>query len=247
MVRYDHTMLHRTLEYLLMDAVKTGEVTADKMTTNVTLPETSILFLECPADMPDHHWFCFDGKYRKRVEFICMNTYTVNELIDNRLYILMPFIVFLHPKRKNKQYTEKEKEQIKEDLVQVIHAVQHGLDRKEITGIAAIRIMRSLHLVMNAYIKDENLKKEVNTIMSGNIIHVEGEEFYFQGKNEGRAEGKAEGKAEGIAEGMTQTLLVNIRSLMESLHFSPAEAMNALQIPRAQQAKYLAMLKAEKN
>ncbi|MEE3487837.1 MAG: hypothetical protein VZT48_07010 [Bulleidia sp.] len=176
-----------------------------------------------------------------------MNTYTVNELIDNRLYILMPFIVFLHPKQKNEQYIEKEKEQIKEDLVQVIHAVQHGLERKEITGIAAIRIMRSLHLVMNAYIKDEGLRREVNTIMGGNIIHVEGEEFYFQGKNEGRAEGKAEGKAEGIAEGMTQNLLRNIRSLMESMNLSAEQAMNALQVPSAKQKQYLAMLKAGKN
>ncbi|MEE3488995.1 MAG: hypothetical protein VZT48_12925 [Bulleidia sp.] len=37
MVRCDHTMLHRTLEYLLMDAVKTGEVTEDRMTTTLTL------------------------------------------------------------------------------------------------------------------------------------------------------------------------------------------------------------------
>ena len=206
-------------------------ISEDRRITDVTLPKPAIVFLNCPADMPDFHLFRFDENFCKRVEFICMNTYTVNELIDNRLYILMPFIVFLHPKQKNKQYTKKEKEQIKEDLVQVIHAVQQGLDRKEITGIASIRIMRSLHLVMNAYIKDEGLRKEVNTIMGGNIIHVEGEEFYFQGKNEGRAEGKAE----GIAEGMTQTLLSNIRSLMESMNLSAEQAMNALQVPSAKQ------------
>ena len=63
-----------------------------------------------------------------------------------------------------------------------------------------------------------------------------------EGKAEGKAEGKLEGKAEGIVEGINQNRVDSIKNLMKTLKLTASQAMNALLIPEAEQAKYLAEL-----
>ena len=63
-----------------------------------------------------------------------------------------------------------------------------------------------------------------------------------EGKAEGKAEGKLEGKAEGIGEGINQNRVDSIKNLMKTLKLTASQAMNALLIPEAEQAKYLAEL-----
>ena len=64
----------------------------------------------------------------------------------------------------------------------------------------------------------------------------------LEGKAEGIAEGKLEGKAEGIVEGINQNRVDSIKNLMKTLKLTASQAMNALLIPEAEQAKYLAEL-----
>jgi len=58
----------------------------------------------------------------------------------------------------------------------------------------------------------------------------------------GRQKGLDEGHQEGFREGADQKCLENIRSLMETTNWTPKQAMDALKIPPADQAKYAAML-----
>ena len=44
-------------------------------------------------------------------------------------------------------------------------------------------------------------------------------------------EGRQEGLQEGIQQGKESTLLENIQSLVEQLHLSPEQAMDALKVP----------------
>ena len=53
-------------------------------------------------------------------------------------------------------------------------------------------------------------------------------------KREGREEGRREGRREGR--------LASIRSLMESVHWTAKQAMDALKIPPAEQEKYASQL-----
>ena len=48
---------------------------------------------------------------------------------------------------------------------------------------------------------------------------------------EGRQEGRQEGLQEGIQQGKESTLLENIQSLVEQLHLTPEQAMDALKVP----------------
>jgi flagellar biosynthesis/type III secretory pathway protein FliH len=62
-----------------------------------------------------------------------------------------------------------------------------------------------------------------------------GRSLWKEGRQEGLQEGIQQGRREGIQEGVQQgkesTLLENIQSLVEQLHLSPEQAMDALKVP----------------
>ena len=58
-------------------------------------------------------------------------------------------------------------------------------------------------------------------------------------RREGREEGRKEGREEGREEGIDLASLRHIRGLMETLHLSAKQAMDAMKIPAAEQEKYL--------
>ena len=63
-----------------------------------------------------------------------------------------------------------------------------------------------------------------------------------EGRIEGRNEGRIEGRIEGRNEGRNEERLSAIKNLMETIHLSAKQAMDALKIAPAEQARYAAML-----
>jgi hypothetical protein len=61
-------------------------------------------------------------------------------------------------------------------------------------------------------------------------------------RNHAYRDGIQQGMQQGMQQGASQKELSNIRSLMETTNWTPKQAMDALKIPPADQAKYAAML-----
>ena len=59
---------------------------------------------------------------------------------------------------------------------------------------------------------------------------------------EQKREGREEGRKEGLKEGRKEERLASIRNLMETLHLTVQQAMDALKIPRAEQERYASRL-----
>lgn len=55
-------------------------------------------------------------------------------------------------------------------------------------------------------------------------------------------EGVEQGIEQGIEQGARDKLIENVRSLMETLHLTAQQALDALKVPAAEQARYIAML-----
>ena len=55
-------------------------------------------------------------------------------------------------------------------------------------------------------------------------------------------EGVEQGIEQGIEQGARDKLVENVRSLMETLHLTAQQALDALKVPAAEQARYIAML-----
>ena len=65
---------------------------------------------------------------------------------------------------------------------------------------------------------------------------------HAEGLSLGLKRGRAEGMALGMERGLAQATLQNLRSLVDGLHFSEEQAMDALKIPLTQREKYLRLL-----
>ena len=64
----------------------------------------------------------------------------------------------------------------------------------------------------------------------------------LEGLREGHREGHREGKTEGLREGRREERVEIIRTLMDTLKLTAAQAMDTMRIPESEQPKYLAML-----
>lgn len=83
-------------------------------------------------------------------------------------------------------------------------------------------------------IKNEN-EERVSYMTFAMKMMEERKEGFQEGERQGIAKGRAEGKAEGVA--------LSIRSMMERLNFFMEKAMDVLQIPAAERAKYATLVK----
>ena len=82
---------------------------------------------------------------------------------------------------------------------------------------------------------------EVERVKQHNETRVEYMTLMMELKQQ-RREGYNEGKAEGKAEGQDSERLNSIRNLMESLHLTAQQAMDALKIPVKEQSKYASQI-----
>ena len=87
---------------------------------------------------------------------------------------------------------------------------------------------------------DADLALEVRTEEAREEAMAQG---LAEGMEKGMAQGMEKGIEKGMAQGMAQGVATSIRNVMKSMSFSMEKAMDVLQIPMADRAKYAALLK----
>lgn len=65
---------------------------------------------------------------------------------------------------------------------------------------------------------------------------------YAEGIQLGERRGEIRGEHKGIRKGEQKTLLNSIKTLMQTMHFSATEAMDALRVGEAKRSQYRALL-----
>ncbi len=175
------------------------------------------------------------------VRVMRVNDYSLDEIFDKKLYILLPFYLFRY-ERQFPEYNTNDKmlESLKAEYVTIgqrlDELVQQGVIEeysKKVTQEMSVKVL------VNLAVKYDRLKEEVRDVMGGKVIMTEATRIL----NQGRAEGMVEGKAKGRAEGKTETLFENMQALMETMKLSAEQALAALKVPEDQYPKYLSMLK----
>ena len=83
----------------------------------------------------------------------------------------------------------------------------------------------------------EHLEEEVNSMCNLSIGVAR------KGYQQGMEQGIERGIEQGIGQGMEKEKLSNLRSLMKKLHLTPEAAMDLLDIPVQEQARYAAKLR----
>ena len=201
----DDTIVFRMCEYAFLESFGHAKEISP-WEVRYRLPRMGLLLIRPIADAPDQATIHIEGDDFSAVthmEIIKMSSYTVDELIARKLYILMPFTYFIYPEKDRR--TEAERKQMTSDLNRMFQAIDEAVKSGELSSMEANTIVASIMEVWGVYTeKDSETHKEVEETMSGRI-HVPYEEEMKQIFEEGKAQGKAEGKAEGYS--MLQNLV----------------------------------------
>lgn len=132
--------------------------------------------------------------------------YTVDELFEKKLFVLLPFTLFLFDGKLDKINSDSEKltslRKTYEDIISRLNEAEKTGDITEFEKREVFNLLKSVSdALANKY---ENIMKEVDEIMGGQILKFPDTEALKKSKNEGRVEGRVEGRAEGRTEGRNE-------------------------------------------
>ena len=133
-----------------------------------------------------------------------MQTYTLEDIWEKEIYLLIPFYIFTHEANFPK-YNEDENllqelvNEFKEICIKMEELTQQGkmseLERR-------IIIELSKKVIDNIARKYEKIRKGVDGIMGGKVIETEAKKMYNRGISEGRNEGILIGEENGRSESL---------------------------------------------
>ncbi|MCD7751063.1 MAG: hypothetical protein LUI10_04895 [Lachnospiraceae bacterium] len=88
-------MLVRIFEYSTQEALAAAELTKDAL--HVTIPQSGVLFLRSNSNTPDRMQVCIDtpgGAVTFDVRVLKTKEYTIDEIFEKNLLMLIPFYIF---------------------------------------------------------------------------------------------------------------------------------------------------------
>ena len=144
------------------------------------------------------------------VPVVRMREYTADDIIDRRLYFLIPFFSFtVYQKFAMLERDEEQRRKHIRDLDRLLVFLQQEEADGKIGTYESIELAEAVEYVEKALITARwpNLKKGVNAYMSGKVLEFHIDKVYKQGREEGREQGREEG--------VLFTALATARSMFE--------------------------------
>lgn len=214
----DSSMSLRMAEYDLAIGMH-NRIETDKEII-IKLPKSSVLWLRGASPMK-RIVFELDGS---RIAYtptcIQMKTYTLDDIVKKKLYILFPFYQF------NLEDLYDKYGKSPEDNARVIELINEVADRLENSDLKSFDMHTLFEIMAKVFSmlakNNAELKEEGESIMSGRIMRLKIDDVVDQSKAESKAE--------------------SIKNLMETMKLTAQQAMAALKIPEADYPKYLTML-----
>lgn len=193
----DNSMLIRFFEYDTQIALDEGELRGNVLT--VTLPHSAVLFLRCHASTPDILKIKIStpgGTVEYDIPVMKSQRYTLDEIFEKDLLLLIPFYIFSH----EKLFDEYEKDTLKlEILLKEYEHIKNKLEDFMNQNIISEYIRCTLIDMSNKVLehiaaKYKSIKEGVKSVMGGKVLEYEAKTI----KREGIKEGLEEGLKEGI-------------------------------------------------
>lgn len=203
----DNSMLVRFFEYDTQIALDEGEIQGNILT--VTLPYSGVLFLRYHDFTPDELKIRITspgGSLEYGIPVMKAGRYTVEDIFDKKLLLLIPFYIFSHEGR----FEEYEKDKIKlmalqEEYEQIKGRLEELLLQGMISEYTRCTILDMSNKVLeHIALKYSVVREGVKSVMGGRVLEYEAKTI----RNEGIEEGIEKGIEKGI-EG-TVSILKNL-------------------------------------
>ncbi len=200
----DSSLLVRIFEYDTQIALDDGELRGNTLT--VTLPHSAVLFLRCRATTPETLKIRIEtpgGAVEYEVLTIKTQRYSLEEIFEKKLLLLIPFYIFSHEGRFMEYEKDGEKLRgLQEEYAQIKSRLEELAESGMISEYVKCTIIdmsnKVLEHIANRY---QAVREGVKSVMGGRVLEYEAKTIKREGIAEGRERGIAEGRERGIAEG----------------------------------------------
>ena len=183
----DRRITIRLFEYDAQIALDEGEVTEETLT--VTFPNTAVLYLRTYQKTPDKMKYVIvtpGGTVRYDIPIMKVQKYSLDDIFDKRLLMLIPFYIFSHENSFPEYNSNDQKlEKLKAEY-QVILERLDRLEQQEVIGAFDKRtiIELSSDVIKEIAQKYENVQKGVGDIVSGALIETNARRLKNEAENE---------------------------------------------------------------
>lgn len=189
----DNSMLLRFFEYDTQIALDEGQIDGNILT--VTLPHSTVLFLRHHASTPDAlktRVITPGGTVEYDIRVIKSQQYTLKDIFEKNLILLIPFYIFSHETR----FKEYEKDKIKlralqEEYEQIKNKLEEFLNQGVIDAYTRCTIIDMSNKVLeHIAIKYNSVKEGVKAVMGGKVLEYEAKTIKREGVEEGIEQGE---------------------------------------------------------
>ena len=189
----------RLFEYDAQIALDEGEFTEETLT--VTFPNTAVMYLRAYKKTPDKMKYVIvtpGGTVQYDVPIMKVQSYSLDEIFEKRLLMLIPFYIFSH----EKSFSEyNNNEQKLEELKAEYRIILERLDDLEKQGIIGAFDKRTIIDLSSDVINEiarkyENVQKGIGAMMRGPLIQTEARTILNRGISQGISQGISETKKE---------------------------------------------------
>ena len=181
----------RLFEYDAQIALDEGEVTEETLT--VTFPNTAVMYLRAYKKTPDKMKYVIitpGGTVQYDVPIMKVQSYSLDEIFEKRLLMLIPFYIFSH----EKSFSEYNNNELKlEELKAEYRIILERLDDLEKQGIIGAFDKRTIIELSSDVIREiarkyENVQKGIGAMMRGPLIQTEARTILNRGISQGKKE-----------------------------------------------------------
>jgi hypothetical protein len=228
--RYSGKILIRLFEYDSQIALDNGEVGEDAIT--VRFPHTAVLYLRSTKSTPDKLHIVIEvpgdtAEYDVPVTKI--SSYTIDEIFEKKLYILIPFYIFTYESEFCEYDTNEEKlGSLKKEYQNIIDRLNDLTEKGELSSFDKRMIIELADDVMKELTrKYSNIQQEVGELMRGPMIQTEARRLRDEGMERGREQGIEMFIEMGQENGLDDAIILN--KLQEKMGLSLEAATAYLQ------------------
>lgn len=184
----DNSMLVRFFEYDTQIALDEGNIEGNVLT--VTLPHSAVLFLrhhKSTSDTLKTRIITPGGTVEYDIRVMKSQQYTLEEIFEKNLLLLIPFYIFSHETR----FEQYEKDEIKrnalqEEYEQIKNKLEELLNQGVISEYTKCTIIEMSNKVLeHIAIKYNAVREGVKTVMGGKILEYEAKAIRQDGINQG--------------------------------------------------------------
>ena len=198
----DGAILLRMVRYDIRSALEGPEYTQASIV--VTIDNSGVIFLRSTRNTPEIMSVCLQVPQGQSVSYripaLRLRDYTLEDLLERKLYLLLPFLFFNYEKKLSAVPRDSAVyEEIKTLYNTILLRLQELEAAGDLTAYEASTLYDALKVVFEALGETAHSKREVKEIMGGRILEFSADQYFEAGEAKGRTEGRAEGENRLIA------------------------------------------------